>query len=174
MHHAYDIRRLLHILLLAAPLSIVPALRAQSPVADSSRVKLDTTAIIASAHYDIDKANSAWVPGLRQRNAELITAAYADSGLFIAGDGTVTRGRAAITLMYASRFPQLRPIRDGGVVQDGVKVLGRRRIAEWGYAWLEFEPGSAGQSPIRRGGQYLTIWERGGDGHWRITRNLAF
>jgi ketosteroid isomerase-like protein len=153
---------------------VAPALQAQAPVADSARVKLDTIAILATAHYDIDRANRDWVPGLRQRNAALITAAYADSGLFIAGDGTVTRGRAAITRLYAARFPQLRPIRDGGVVQDGMRLLGRTRIVEWGYAWLEFEPQRAGQPPVRRGGQYLTIWERGADGHWRIARNLAF
>ena len=157
-----------------ATMLVAPAPPAQAPAADSTRVKLDTMAILATAHHDIDKANHDWLPALRQHNAALIAAAYADSGLFIAGDGTVTRGRAAIAQLYAARFPQLRPIRDGGVVQDGIRVLGRRRIAEWGYAWLEFEPQRAGQASARRGGQYFTIWEREADGHWRITRNLAF
>jgi hypothetical protein len=50
----------------------------------------------------------------------------------------------------------------------------RTRIAEWGRAWIEFAPAHDGEAPLRRGGSYLTVWERGTDGHWRITRNVAF
>jgi len=27
---------------------------------------------------------------------------------------------------------------------------------------------------VRSGGKYLTVWKRQTDGHWRITRNIAF
>lgn len=165
--------------LLASLLLVGPPLLAQSPARanaarDTSRARLDTAAILASARPEIDAANGAWVPGLQHRDAASIAAAYADSGLFISGDGTVTRGREAVAKMYAARFPRLRPIRSGKVVQDGLTVLGPTRIAEWGHAWLEMEPERQGSPPVRSGGSYLTIWEREGDGHWRITRNLAF
>ena len=154
------------------------AIEAQTPGplagVTGARPALDTTAILASARPEIDAANAAWLPGLRERDAAAIAAAYADSGLFVAGDGTVVRGRAAVARMYAARFPRLRAIRGGAVVQDGLTVLGPTRIAEWGHAWLELAPERDGGPPGRSGGTYLTVWQREADGHWRIARNLAF
>lgn len=171
--------RVLQFGLLASALLIGPALLAQQAagmptVRDTGRAELDTAAILASARPEIDAANAGWLAGLRQHDAGAIAAAYADSGLFISGDGAVTRGREAITRMYASRFPLLRPIRDGGVVQDGLSVLGPMRVLEWGYAWVEMVPERGAGTPVRSGGTYLTVWEREADGHWRIVRNLAF
>lgn len=161
--------------LLASALLICPAVLAQTPVRrDTAHVRLDTATILASARPEIEAANAAWFPGLQHRDARAIAAAYSDSGLFIAGDRTVTRGRDAVMRMYAARFPRLRPLRAGGVVQDGLTVLGPTRIAEWGHGWLEMEPERNGDPPVRSGGTYLTIWEREADGHWRIVRNLAF
>ena len=164
--------------LLVSALLAGQTLRAQvagRPAAtDAGRGPLDTAAILASARPEIDAANAAWLPGLQRRDADAIAAPYADSGLFVAGDGTVTRGRAAVARMYAERFPRLRPIRAGGIVQDGLTVLGPTRIAEWGHGWLELAPERDGAPPVRSGGTYLTVWERGADGHWRIVRNLAF
>lgn len=164
---------------LASALMLAPALLAQAkpgatPARDTGRARLDTAAILASARPEIDAANAAWLPGLRRRDAKTIAAPYADSGLFIAGDGTVTRGRDAVSRMYEARFPKLRPIRAGGIVQDGLTVLAPTRIAEWGHGWLELEPERQGAPPVTSGGSYVTIWERQADGHWRIVRNLAF
>ena len=163
---------------MATTLFLGPALLAQASRAplppDTGRVKLDTAAILASARPEIEAANAAWFPGLQRHDASAIAAAYADSGLFIGGDGTVTRGRDAVARLYAARFPRLRPIRSGRVVQDGMTVLGATRIAEWGHAWIDMEPERAGGPLVRSGGTYLTVWERGADGHWRITRNIAF
>ena len=162
---------------LAAALLLVPALLAQATSSAKApgpeRVRLDTAAILRSARPEIDAANAAWLPGLRQHDAKAIAAPYADSGLFIAGDGTVTRGREAVARMYEARFPKLRPIRAGGIVQDGVAVLAPTRILEWGHGWLEMEPERQGAPPAPSGGSYVTVWERQADGHWRIVRNLA-
>jgi len=147
---------------------------AQSTTPDSARAHLDTAAILASARPDIEAANAAWLPGLRTRNAALIAAAYADSGLFIAADGAVTRGRAAVAQLYAARFPRLRAIRAGGVVEDGLTVISASCVVEWGHAWLEQDPATGTGPPVRTRGTYLTVWNRGTDGHWRITRNLTF
>jgi uncharacterized protein (TIGR02246 family) len=138
------------------------------------RPPLDTAAILASARSEIDAANAAWLPAFQGRDAGALASAYADSGLFIAGDGTVTRGRAAIVRMYEARFLRLRSIRAGAVVQDGLTVLGPTRIAEWGHGWLELAPERDGAPPGRSLGTYVTVWQREADGHWRIVRNLAF
>lgn len=162
-----------HLLLAALTLGLCAArpLVAQISV---SPPPLDTAALLASARPEIDAANAAWLPGLRQRDAEAIAAAYADSGIFIAPDGTVTRTRAAIARMYAARFPKMRAILAGGVVQDGLTIAGPGFIYEWGHAWLEMAPLTSGGEPVRSGGAYLTVWQREPDGHWRIARNLAF
>ena len=113
--------------LLARALLAEPTLLAQVaglPAAvDVARAPLDTAAILASARPEIDAANAAWLSGLQRRDAGAIAAAYADSGLFIAGDGTVTRGRAAVARMYAARFPRLRLIRDARGSEDRQSVL---------------------------------------------------
>ena len=141
--------------------------------AGSSATKLDTAAILASARPEIEAANAAWLPGLKQQNAAAIVAAYADSGLFIQADGSVIRGRAAIAKMYVDRFPRIQGIRDGAVVQDGMAVIGPGLIYEWGHGWLELASSTPGGPPVRTGGRYLTVWQRAADGHWRIIRNLT-
>ena len=139
---------------------------------DATRV--DTAATLASARRDIESANAAWAPAMQRHDAAEIAAAYADSGLFIGADGNVIRGRAAIARLYAARFARLRPVRAGGIVQEGLTVVEPTRIVEWGQGWLELAPDAAGAPASRTAGRYLTVWERGADGHWRITRNLTF
>jgi uncharacterized protein (TIGR02246 family) len=137
-------------------------------------VRVDTAAVLASARPEIEAANAAWLPGLQRRNAASIAAAYADSGLFVSADGAVIRGRAAVASMYAARFQRQREIRAGAVVQEGLAVAGPSLVYEWGHGWLEMEPGPADGPPVRSGGAYLTVWQRGADGHWLIARNLTF
>ena len=180
MTHTRVLRRAALVILAASTPTIAgAAARAQSPtqrpaIPDRTRVQFDTAAILASARPDIEAANAAWLPGLRRHDAAMIAAAYADSGLFIAADGTVTRGRAAVAQLYAARFPHLRTIRGGGVVQDGLTVISATHIVEWGHAWIDQDAASGTGPPVRSGGAYLTVWDRGADGHWRITRNLTF
>jgi uncharacterized protein (TIGR02246 family) len=143
------------------------------PATAPVNVSVDDKAVLAAAKADIDAANEAWLPGLRNRDAQSIVAAYADDGIFVGPDGTITRGRDAIAQMYAARFTRLREITAGGVVQDGVTVINPDLIYEWGHAWLEMVPETAGQQPVRSGGSYLTVWRRGADNHWHIVRNLA-
>ena len=161
-------------LLIAAGLALGITSRDVSAQAGSSAAKLDTGAILASARPEIEAANAAWLPGLKQHDAAAIVAPYADSGLFIQADGAVVRGRAAIAKMYVDRFPRMQGIRDGGIVQDGLAVVGPTLIYEWGHGWLELAPRSAGGEPVRSDGTYLTVWQRASDGHWRIARNLTF
>jgi|GEM_PF-219736 len=142
--------------------------------ASTASAQLDTAAILAGARPDIDAANDAWLPGLQHHDAASIAEAYSDSGLFIPAHGPVRRGRAAIAQLYASRFPHQLPIRGGGVVTDGIQVLSATRIVEWGHAWVDVASDHGTGPSARSGGQYLTVWVREGDGHWRISRNLTF
>jgi uncharacterized protein (TIGR02246 family) len=141
--------------------------------AAAQQTAFDTAAVLASARHDVEAANAAWLPGLRDRNAASIAEAYADSGVFVGADGSVTRGRAAVERMYEARFPRLGTIVGGGVVQDGVTAVAPDLLYEWGHAWLEMQADTPGAAPARTGGRYLTVWRREPDGHWRIVRNLA-
>jgi uncharacterized protein (TIGR02246 family) len=130
-------------------------------------------ALLASAHHDVEEANAAWLPGLKQRDASAIVAAYADDGVFVTSDGRSFQGRSGIERMYEERFPKLGQIVGGGVVQEGTAVAGTW-IYEWGHAWLETAAQRAGDPPVKSGGSYLTVWQRESpNGRWRIVRNLA-
>lgn len=149
-------------------------LLAQAGRSGATPVRVDTAQVLASARPEIDAANAAWLPGLQRRNAASIAAAYADSGLFVSVDGTVVRGRAAVASMYDARFQRQQKIRAGAIVQEGLAVAGPELVYEWGHGWLEMEPVVAGGPPPTSGGKYLTVWQRAGDGRWRIVRNLTF
>ena len=133
---------------------------------------VDTAALLASARPQIEAANAAWLPGLRNRDAKAIVDAYADSGVFVTTQGEAIRGRDAIARMYESRFPLLGAILGGEVVQEGMAVVGDR-IYEWGHASLEMAGRAPGDPPRRSGSAYLTVWQRDAAGRWRIVRNLA-
>ena len=163
----------MHRILLTTGLALGAVGHNLSAQAGAGPTRLDTAAILRSARPEIEAANAAWLPGLKQHDAAAIAAPYADSGLFIQADGSVIRGRAAIAKMYVDRFPRLQGIRDGGIIQDGMAVVSATLIYEWGHGWLELAPRTAGGAPVRSGGTYLTVWQRATDGHWRIIRNLT-
>ncbi len=144
-----------------------------TPAASRAQAPLDTAAILSSARQDIDDANAAWFPALQRRDAVAIAAAYADSGLFIGPDGSVVRGRDAVARMYVMRLQRMPGARAGGIVQGGIAVAGPDTIYEWGSGWLELTPSTPGGQPIRSGGRYLTVWQRGSDSHWHIIRNVS-
>jgi uncharacterized protein (TIGR02246 family) len=151
-------------LFLAAP-GVTGSLRAQAA--------FDTAAVLASARPDIAAANSAWLPGLKKKDAKAITAAFADSAIFITAGGTVVRGRPAITRMYEARFPLLGKIERGEVVSEGLVAVKDDLVYEWGHATLQMASATPGGPPRRGGGAYLTVWKRSADGHWQIVRNVA-
>lgn len=157
--------------LLAAAASIMIATDAfaQGRMAPS----LDTAAILAHARPEIEAANAAWVPGLRDHQADPIVAAYSDSAVFVTNDGKLIHGRAAIRDLYTARFPALPKVVGGAVRQLGLTVVKSDRIYEWGEAWIDLAPVSAGGAPTRHGGTYLSVWQRESDGHWRISHNIS-
>ena len=138
-----------------------------------AQMAFDTAAVLASPRPDIAAANSAWLPGLQKKDANAITAAFADSAIFITADGAVVHGRLAITRMYEARFPLLGKIERGEVVSEGLVAIKEDLVYEWGHATLEMASATPGGPPRRGGGAYLTVWRRSTNGHWLIVRNLA-
>jgi ketosteroid isomerase-like protein len=133
-----------------------------------------TASLLAAARPEIEAANAAWVRGMQQHQSAPIADAYLEDGVFVTDDGQTIRGRAAIAQMYEQRLARTGAVLGGGVAQDGIEAVGDR-IYEWGHAWLELAAPRAGDPPVKRGGQYLTVWQRdaAAGGHWRILRNLV-
>jgi len=98
--------------------------------------------------------------------------------LLVFAAATLTSG----TPVRAQSATQQPAIPDSGRVHlDTAATLASARAdieaanaVEWGHAWVDQEPASGTGPPVRTGGAYLTVWDRGADGHWRITRNLTF
>jgi ketosteroid isomerase-like protein len=153
-------------LLIAVALVVCSAAtaRAQTPAgADSAEVP-------AAARAQIDSANAEWLSALRRRDAGAIVARYADSASVVMGNGQSVRGRAAIERAIGESVAQMPAVAGGKLVQEGL-VRSGPLLYEWGRGELEL--GASGETPVRVVARYLTVWEAGADGRWRIIRNLT-
>ena len=145
---------------LAAALPLL-LLALPSSAATMQAASADPVTTIASAREAIETANSSWLPQMERGDAAGVAAAYSDDGVLLTANGTALRGRAAIAARYR--------VVDGGLVQEGVTVSGGL-IYEWGHGWLAFQ--KEGKRQVSSG-PYFTVWRRGPDGSWRISRNLV-
>ena len=125
-----------------------------------------------SAVADIAAVNQDWVEGLKSGDADRIVLAYADDALFVLTDGKVLKGRAAIRDLYAKGMNPKTRVSAAGVDSEGELLSGSGDICEWGSAWASAN--RANGDPAKRSGAYLTVWHKGADGHWRISKNIAF
>jgi uncharacterized protein (TIGR02246 family) len=109
---------------------------------------------------------------MRRADAAAVAAPYAEDGLFIGVDGTVTRGREAIRNLYAARLATIERVVGGELKSDGSVQVDAALVYEWGHATLVVskKDGSRAES----GGGYLTVWRRNLAGRWEIIRNIVF
>jgi ketosteroid isomerase-like protein len=124
-----------------------------------------TKAIDPAARKDIDAGNQAWATGMKQGNATLIAATYAENALDCPVTGDCIKGRAAIEDYMKARTAKLgratfASATSLGSVQQGDFVY------EWGRAELSF-----GDGP-KAAHRYLTVWQRQPGGTWKIFRNM--
>jgi uncharacterized protein (TIGR02246 family) len=128
-------------------------------------------ALEAAARPTIAEANGDWVRAMKAGDAAALARGYAEDGVFVQGDGSVTRGRTAIQALYAARAKGAAAIVRGELHSRGMACSGTGLVYEWGDGALAIK-GPDGQVTTR-GGPYLTVWKRI-DGAWKIIRNLAF
>jgi uncharacterized protein (TIGR02246 family) len=152
--------RALPIVLIAIFLPLAGAAQQPAPAASGDPV-LDRT---------IKKANTDWIAAMHTGDAAKAAEPYEEDAVFVALDGTATRGRAEIEAMMKGRFAH-----DGLAVATKIEP---RRIYREGSLAVEFgiveirREGTNGQEAVT-GGSYVTVWSRQEDGSWRIHRNLA-
>jgi uncharacterized protein (TIGR02246 family) len=126
---------------------------------------------VAAASPAIDRANAEWLPAMRNADASVIAAPYADNGLLVLPDGTSVKGREAIRRLYAEGL-RARKVVGGGIRSTGRAAAGPGLVIEWGEGTVT--RASADGTTASSGGPYLTVWAQQSDGQWRIIRNLVF
>ena len=124
---------------------------------------------LAAAAPFIDKANDEWRRAIVTGDAEVLSAPYAEKGIFIGPDGSVSIGKAAVRAMYASR-PAAVKVLKASIRSDGRAAHDPDDVYEWGTASMTVKRGGTVK---QASGRYLTVWHREG-GNWLITRNIAF
>jgi uncharacterized protein (TIGR02246 family) len=122
-----------------------------------------------AARRTIAKANADWLEAMKRQDAPAIANVYGDDAIFVASDGRVATGRAAIEQLSRERFTTMGRVVDGTIADDGMTRAGEL-IYEWGHATLRVnKDGRASQA----GGRFLTVWAADSAGSWHITRNLS-
>ncbi|HWE46547.1 MAG TPA: SgcJ/EcaC family oxidoreductase [Caulobacteraceae bacterium] len=116
-------------------------------------------------------ANADWVTAMKAKDAAAIVEPYADDGVFVRTDGSVAAGKPAILALYRKRLAESPVLASGGLIDDGAAAADGD-VYEWGHGDLTFE--RADGTTTHAGGRFLTVWRKGGDGRWRIIRNLTF
>ena len=117
----------------------------------------------------IAKANSEFIAAMKTGDAAVIAAPYTDRAVFIAIDGACTQGRSEIEKMYQARFE-----RSG--LASSTKINSKRLVVDGDLA---YESGYAEIRSLKQGklsvngGRFLTVWQRQGDGEWKILRNVV-
>jgi ketosteroid isomerase-like protein len=119
-----------------------------------------------AARKGIDAGNQAWIDGMKLGESAPIIATYTDDALDCGPTGECASGHAAIEQeikeLFAKRgHAQSAQVTSIGSVQQGDFVY------EWGRAEATFE---TGKNIVDR---YLTVWQRGADGSWKIFRNMV-
>jgi ketosteroid isomerase-like protein len=141
----------------------VPALMAAAPAPDWQQQTL------ASAAPFIDKANDEWTRAIVTGDADVLSAPYAENGIFIGPDGNERRGKPAVREMYSTRRANVKVL-TASIHSDGRAAADPDDVYEWGSASMRVQRGDKVQDAT---GRYLTVWHRSG-ATWLITHNIAF
>jgi ketosteroid isomerase-like protein len=120
----------------------------------------------ADAAADIDRVNRDWSIAVVQGDVGREADAYAANAVFCDAQGVCTAGHDRIQQMMAQRLAK-------GGKPTSAEAHSLRRIEDqgWVYEWGEAKLVTA-QGEVHRG-RYFTVWQRQGDGHWKIFRNLV-
>jgi uncharacterized protein (TIGR02246 family) len=117
----------------------------------------------------VRKANSDWEAAVKTGDAAAIAAPYADDAVFVSVDGSCMHGRVEIEKMYRTGF-ESRGVAASARIESKKLVVDGDVAYESGYG----EVGRMKEGKLTSsGGRYLTVWQRGADGEWRILRNIV-
>ncbi len=120
----------------------------------------------AAARAAIDAGNQAWVDGVKAGDVQRILATYTPDAVDCGPTGECERGLKQIEQHMTSQLASLGRARSAHVTTWGSSQHGNF-VYEWGQAEAEFEGGKKLMD------KYLTVWQHGPDGSWKIFRNMV-
>jgi uncharacterized protein (TIGR02246 family) len=126
---------------------------------------------VADAMPAIRRANSEWSEAMKSGDVDVIAKPYAIDAVFVTADGNSIRGRTAIKDFYRSRLNGKAPVVSATILRRGAAVGDDGLVYEWGVGTVVVR--SSGGALETRGGPYLTVWKREGNGQWEIIRNVV-
>ena len=116
----------------------------------------------------VEAVNEDWVKAIQAGDFHRSVQAYAEDAIFVARDGKIMTGPAAIE--EAARARSGARLLDGALETDGLQAQGALYY-EWGHSTLRWQqPDGSIRSTA---GHFLTIWRHDSDGQWRVIRNLT-
>lgn len=121
---------------------------------------LTLAATLAQIRPQITEANNRFGPAVLRHDADAIAADYLPNGVLVPAKGAPIRGRAAIARYYVQRMNTMSGM--------GPIHCATQRLAFDGTAVLEEGACTFGG---RHSGNFLTVWKKDADGHWRIAIN---
>lgn len=145
-------------------LLLAPAAGAMAPpIVDSA----------GEARPTIEKANADWERCMVSGDADCIVAPYAKDAVFVQDDGKTVIGKKAIRALYVQSGDGETTIESANITTDAIVGVGSDLVYEYGYGFIE-TLNRAEKKRESLSSPYMTVWQKGADGQWRIIRNLVF
>ncbi len=122
----------------------------------------------AAVQRAIETTHAAAAGEMKRGDAAALATHYTDDAVLLPPNADMLRGRAAIQKWYWD-FLASSTVQDFAVATEDVTVLAATAY-EVGRYRITFVP--RGAQPISDQGKYLVVWELGGDGQWRMARDM--
>lgn len=117
----------------------------------------------------VEAVNRDWVTAIRAGDFHRSVESYAADAVFVARDGKIMVGPAAIEEAAEIRGKSARLL-DGALETDDLRAVGPLYY-EYGHASLRWQQPDGTIRPTE--GRFVTIWRHDPDGKWRVIRNLT-
>ena len=122
--------------------------------------------IESDARQQIDAGNQQWVDAMKQGNAALLVPGNTVDAVDCSAVGNCIAGRSALGEHMKEEMANLGKADSASVISRGSVQQGRY-VYEWGEAKAHFPNGKTIAD------RYLTVWQKQGDGTWKVFRNLV-
>lgn len=119
---------------------------------------------IAEAQKAINAGNAQYVSLWQKGLAHSFSLLYTEDAVSVNGDGTITRGRAAIEAARIALMQQVQ-LQTGTIVTEDLVVVDDLAYEMGNYSFTLKAPDKPATIQV---GRYLTIWQRQPDGKWLI------
>jgi uncharacterized protein (TIGR02246 family) len=151
----------------AAILAIVALMVAPAAAGAQTWVTVNVTALAPAPPSDLAAVRSEYASALNAGDAGRLGALYSADAIAVPADGIVLRGRDEIN-RYFSETCEARPAGTNVTLTPQQFSTGERLASETGL----FSESSEGDPSSVATGVYVTIYERGANGDWRIALEI--